>query len=279
MPRQFAYRGDRLAFSIGIIVLSVLAAILIVGFAGSVTSLIPLYTVGVFVAFTLSQAGMVRHWWRRRMADPGWRRRAALNAIGAIATGVVAAVVGFAKFALGAWMVLILIPVLIAIMWSIHRHYGRVRDALTVDAHDALRAVARPRVIVPVSRVDRATLSALSFARAIATDAIAVHISEGPEEAAEMRRRWERLGTDMQLAIVESPYRVLVAPLLAYVDALERLDPARPVTVVLSEFVPRRFWDYFLHNQTALRLKVRLFFRRNTVVIDVPYHLDDAYRD
>jgi amino acid transporter len=279
MPRQFAYRGDRLAFTIGIVVLSALAAVLIVGFEGSVTNLIPLYTIGVFVAFTLSQTGMVRHWWRVRSTERGWQRRAAFNAIGAIATAIVAVVVGVAKFAFGAWMVLILIPVLIAIMWSIHRHYRLVADALTVDRSEGLLALPRPRVIVPVSRIDRATLSALSFARAIAPDAIAVHVSDGPDEAAEMRRRWERLDGDMQLAIVESPYRVLISPLLAYIDALERQDPERPVTVVLSEFVPHRFWDYLLHNQTALRLKLRLFFRRNTVVVDVPYHLDDAYRD
>jgi len=279
MPRQFAYRGDRLAFTIGIVVLSLLSAILIVSFEGSVTNLIPLYTIGVFVAFTLSQTGMVRHWWRVRASERGWQRRAAFNAIGAIATAIVAGVVGIAKFAFGAWMILILIPVLIAIMWNIHRHYRQVGDALTVDRSEGLLALARPRVIVPVSRIDRATLSALSFARAIAPDAIAVHVSDGPDEAAEMRRRWEPLAGEMQLAIVESPYRVLIAPLLAYIDALERQDPERPVTVVLSEFVPHRFWDYLLHNQTALRLKLRLFFRRNTVVVDVPYHLDDADRD
>jgi amino acid transporter len=279
MPRQFAYRGDRLAFTIGIVVLSVLSAVLIVSFSGSVTELIPLYTIGVFVAFTLSQTGMVRHWWKVRATERAWQRRAAFNAIGAMATAVVAVVVGVAKFAFGAWMILILIPVLIAIMWNIHRHYRLVGDALTVDRADGLLAIRKPRVIVPVSRIDRATLSALSFARAIAPDAIAVHVSDGPEEAAEMRRRWEPLRGEMQLAIVESPYRVLIAPLLAYIDALERQDPERPVTVVLSEFVPRRSWDYLLHNQTALRLKLRLFFRRNTVVVDVPYHLDDAYRD
>jgi amino acid transporter len=279
LPRQFSYRGDRLAFTIGIVVLSVLSAVLIVSFEGSVTELIPLYTIGVFVAFTLSQTGMVRHWWRARATERGWQRRAAFNAIGAVATAIVAVVVGVAKFALGAWMILVLIPVLIAMMWNIHRHYRLVGDALAVDRSEGLLALPRPRVIVPVSRIDRATLSALSFARAIAPDAIAVHVSDGPDEAAEMRRRWEPFGGEMQLAIVESPYRVLVAPLLAYIDAIERQDPERPVTIVLSEFVPRRSWDYLLHNQTALRLKLRLFFRRNTVVVDVPYHLDDAFRD
>ncbi|HEV2251442.1 MAG TPA: APC family permease [Candidatus Limnocylindria bacterium] len=279
MPRQFGHRGDRLAFTIGIVVLSVLAAILIVAFEGSVTSLIPLYTIGVFVAFTLSQSGMVRHWWRLRAAERGWRRRAAFNGIGAIATGVVAVVVAVAKFALGAWMILILIPALIALMWSVYRHYRAVSDALAVDPADRVVALRTPRVIVPVSRIDRATLSALAFARAVAADAIAVHVSDGPEEAADMRRRWDRLESGVALAIVESPYRVLMPPLLAYIDAVERQDPERPVTVVLSEFVPHHVWEYALHNQTALRLKLRLFFRRNTVVMDVPYHLDEAHRD
>jgi hypothetical protein len=279
MPRLFSYRGDRLAFTIGIIALSLLAAALIVGFGGSVTNLIPLYTVGVFVAFTLSQTGMVRHWWRLRASEPGWRRRAAFNAVGAIATAIVAIVVGAAKFTLGAWMVLILIPILIAGMWAIHRHYQSVGDALTLDRGPQRIAVPVPRVIVPVSRIDRATLTALAFARAISPDAIAVHISDGPREADDMRKRWDELGDGMQLAIVESPYRVLLRPLLAYIDALERQEPGRPVTIVLSEFVPRRSWEYLLHNQTALRLKLRLFFRRNTVVIDVPYHLDQAYPD
>ena len=279
MPRLFSYRGDRLAFTIGIVVLSLLASALIVGFGGSVTNLIPLYTVGVFVAFTLSQTGMVRHWWRLRATERGWRRRAAFNAVGAVATAIVAVVVGTAKFTLGAWMVLILIPVLIAGMWAIQRHYRSVGDALTLDRGPLRVAVPAPRVIVPVSRIDRATLTALAFARAVSPDPLAVHISDGPAEAAEMRKRWDELGAGMELAIVESPYRVLVRPLLAYLDALERRDPSRPVTVVLSEFVPRRSWEYLLHNQTALRLKLRLFFRRNTVVIDVPYHLDQAYPD
>ena len=280
MPRQFAYRGDRLAFSIGIVVLSVLSALLIVAFAGSVTNLIPLYTIGVFVAFTLSQSGMVRHWWKLRREEPRWQLSAAFNGVGAVATGIVAIVVGIAKFALGAWMILVLIPILIAVMWSIQRHYRAVQDALTPARPDTpLPALAPPRVVVPVSRLDRPTLLALAFARAISADPIAVHVSDSEAEAQAMRRRWERWGGEVPLAIVESPYRVLIAPLLAYIDALERQDPGRPITVVLSEFVPQRFWDYLLHNQTALRLKLRLFFRRNTVVVDVPYHLDEAYRE
>jgi amino acid transporter len=279
LPRQFQFRGDRLAFSVGIMVLAVLAAVLIVAFSGSVTNLIPLYTVGVFVAFTLSQSGMVRHWWKLRLEERGWRWRAVLNGTGAIATGVVAIIVGAAKFALGAWIILILIPLLIAMMWAISRHYRSVEAALDVDtAHGLapLPVVKAPRVLVPVSRLDHAAISALAYARSISPDVTALHVADGREAVEAMQRRWEEWGADIKLVIVESPYRALMAPLLAYLDASEQMDPSRPTTVVLSEFVPRHFWEYALHNQTALRLKLRLFFRPNTVVVDVPYHLSDT---
>jgi amino acid transporter len=275
MPRQFQYRGDRLAFSVGIVVLAVLASALIYAFRGSVTNLIPLYTVGVFVAFTLSQSGMVRHWWKLRHEVSGWRWRAALNGAGALATGVVAVIVGVAKFALGAWMVLLLIPLLIGLMWAIGQHYRSVERALAVDWESPKlpRRVA-PRVVVPVSRIDRATLNALAFAASIATDVTAIHVAADADDVASMKADWERWGGPVNLVILESPYRALIAPMLAYLDATDRADPTQPTTVVLPEFVPRHIWEYPLHNQTALRLKLRLFFRRNTVVVDVPYHLN-----
>jgi len=273
MPRQFQFRGDRLAFTVGIMVLAVLSAVLIVAFGGSVTNLIPLYTVGVFVAFTLSQTGMVVHWWRARSTMHGWRWRAALNGAGAVATGIVAVIVGVAKFALGAWMVLLLIPLLIGLMWAIARHYHEVEGALALDwAGEALPERA-PRVIVPVSRLDRAAFEALAYARSISADVTAVHVTDEREDLDEMRRRWEAWGGPVKLVILESPYRALLAPLMAYIEATETMDPSTPTTVVLPEFVPRHLWEYPLHNQTALRLKIRLFFRPNTVVIDVPYHL------
>ncbi|MBU6423490.1 MAG: APC family permease [Chloroflexi bacterium] len=277
MPHQFAYRGDRLAFSTGIVVLSLLAAGLIAGFQGSVTALIPLYTIGVFVAFTLSQSGMVRHWWKLKTLDRGWWWRATFNGLGAVATAVVAVVVGVAKFALGAWMVLVLIPIMIAVMWGIGSHYRRVRDAMTLERPDPPLPKISPRVVVPVNRLDRSALRALAFARAIASDVLAVHVSETLEEGQRMRQRWERWAGPVPLAIVESPYRVLVQPLLAYLDALDEQEPGRTTVVVLPEFVPRHFWENLLHNQAALRLKFRLFFRRNTVVCDVPFHLDEAF--
>ena len=273
LPRVFQFRGDRLAFSSGIVLLAIIAAWLIVAFGGSVTELIPLYTIGVFIAFTLSQAGMVRHWWVRRN-EPRWQLRAAINGVGAVTTGIVAVEVGIAKFALGAWMVLVLIPALIALMWGISRHYREVGDALTLERIDTpLPRVAVPHVVVPLARLDRAALAALAYARSISLDVTALHVTDDVAEAERMRKRWNARGDGIPLVIVESPYRALIPPLLAYLDDREKADPERPITVVLAEFVPRRFWDYLLHNQTALRLKLRLFFRPNTVVVDVPYHL------
>lgn len=279
LPRQFQFRGDRLAFSVGIVVLAAISAVLIVIFQASVAGLIPLYTVGVFLAFTLSQSGLVRHWWQLRDREPTWRQRAVINGFGALATGVVTIVVTVSKFALGAWMVLVLIPVLIAMMWAIRRHYRAVEDALTLERPEvALERARPPQVVVPVSRLDRATLQALQFACSISPDVSAVHVADDPEEAARFRRQWERLGLEVPLTIVESPYRALIPPLLAYLDALDKRDPGRPITVVLAEFVPRHFWEYILHNQTALRLKLHLFFRPHTIVVDVPYHFTEVER-
>ena len=191
LPRQFQYRGDRLAYSFGILVLALLAAALVYGFGGSVTNLIPLYTVGVFIAFTLSQSGMVVHWWRLRDEVRGWRWRAALNGLGAVATGVVAIIVGVAKFALGAWMVLLLIPLLVGLMWSIGRHYRSVELALAVDSTSgALPKRVAPRVLVPVSRIDRATLNALAFATSISADVTAIHVSNDAEDLAKIKEEW-----------------------------------------------------------------------------------------
>jgi amino acid transporter len=274
MPRQFAFRGDRLAFSVGIMVLALLAAVLIVAFGGSVTNLIPLYTVGVFVAFTLSQAGMVRHWYRLRHAQRGWQWRAGLNGAGAVATGLVAIIVGIAKFALGAWMILLLIPLLIGVMWAIGEHYRALERELATPWTAGFVPRRQPRVIVPISRMDRPGLAALAYARSISDDVTAVHVSDDRGELEEMQRRWEEWGGPVPLVILESPYRALLSPLLAYLDATQTLDPARPTTIVIAEFVPRHIWEYPLHNQTALRLKFRLFFRPNTVVTDVPYHVN-----
>jgi hypothetical protein len=274
LPRQFAQRGDRLAFSFGIIALAAIAILLLIAFKASVSGLIPLYTIGVFVAFTLSQAGLVRHWARKR--ERGWRGRAALNGLGAAVTGVVTLVVAATKFALGAWMVIAIMPVLVFLMWKVHDHYAHVEDELTISRTErATLGLKRARIIVPVSRVDRSALEALSLASGLIGDVSAVHISFDDEGAIAFKERWARLGTGVPLEVIVSPYRAITRPLLNYLDAIDDGDPSRPVIIVLAEFVPHHFWEAALHNQTALRLKLALFTRRNTAVIDVPHHLDD----
>jgi amino acid transporter len=273
LPRQFQARGDRLAFTGGILLLSLVSSAMIVAYQGSVTGLIPLYTVGVFLAFTLSQMGLVRRWVTER-SERGWQARAVLNGLGATATGIVMLVVSVSKFALGAWMVMVLIPIIIALMWSIQTHYRRVEDALTLErTEEELPTLTPPEVIIPVGRLDRAHVQALALAQSISNTVTALHVTDDPEEAEAMRDRWERWGEAVQLVIVESPYRAVVEPILAYIDTIHRHAPERPIVVVLSEIVPKHFWQYPLHNQTALRLKVALFFRPKVVVVDVPYHV------
>jgi amino acid transporter len=272
MPRQFAYRGERLAFTTGIVALAGLAALLLVVFGASVTALIPLYTLGVFVAFTLSQSGMVVRWWRRH--EPGWRRGLVINGLGAATTAVIAVIIASTKFLSGAWLVIVMAPLLIMLMLGIRRHYRTVDAALALERiPEGKEIAADPIVIVPISRLDRAARQAIAFANSISANATAVHITNDPSEAAEMRERWPDWAGTTELVVVESPYRALIGPLLRYMDALQAQDPKRPIVVVLSEFVPRHWWEQLLHNQTSLRLKLRLFGRRNTIVADVPYHL------
>ncbi|HEX5396897.1 MAG TPA: APC family permease [Candidatus Limnocylindria bacterium] len=277
MPRQFAFRGERLAFTTGIVALSGMAIFLLLLFRASVSALIPLYTLGVFVAFTLSQAGMFVRWMRRH--EPGWQRGMAINGLGAATTAVVAVVVGGSNFTSGAWVVIVLVPLLMFLLSSIRRHYRGVELATTVDRIEPEAEVAvTPTVIVPLARLDAPSRQAIAFANSISTDAVAVHVTNDAEEIAELRRRWPEWAGSTRLVILESPFRALIGPLLAYMDALQRQDPNRPILVVLSEVVPRHWWENLLHNQTALRLKLRLFLRKNTIVADVPYHLPETRR-
>ncbi len=271
LPRQFAFRGERLAFTTGIVALSLMAIGLMIGFNASVSGLIPLYTLGVFLAFTLSQAGMLVRWWRRR--EPGWKPGLAINGLGTLTTGVVALVVGSSNFFQGAWLVIVLVPLLMLLLRGIHGHYREMDAALALDRiPDAGEVAPRPIVIVPISRLDRPARQAIAFANSISHDAVAVHVTNDPATADALRERWPEWAGSTELVVVESPYRALIGPLLAYMDALQRQAPNRPILVVLAEFVPKHWWENLLHNQTALRLKLRLFARRNTIVADVPYH-------
>jgi amino acid transporter len=271
LPRQFAFRGERLAFTTGIIALSAMAIGLIVGFEASVSALIPLYTLGVFIAFTLSQGGMLVRWWQRR--EPGWRYGLFINGLGAATTAVVTVVVGTSNFLSGAWLVVVLVPLLMLLLVAIRSHYERLEAALRLERIPEEKEVAAtPIVIVPIARLDRPALQAIAFANSVSDEAVAVHVTNDPDTAAAIRERWPSWASSTELVIVESPYRALIGPLLAYMDALQKQAPDRPILVVLNEVVPRHWWENLLHNQTALRLKLRLFARRNTIVADVPYH-------
>ena len=271
MPRQFAFRGERLAFTTGIVALAAMA-IFLCGLRRERQRPDPALHAGVFLAFTLSQAGMFVRWYRRHErdgdADDDQRPR------GGNDRWVVAVVVGVRNFAAGAWVVVILVPLLMALLMSIRRHYQHLQRSVSVARIPEGEEVAvPPTVVVPIARLDAPARQAIAFANSISDDAVAVHVTNDPEDAAELRARWPEWAGTTRLVIVESPYRALVGPLLSYLDALDRQDPDRPVLVVLSEVVPRHWWENLLHNQTTLRLKLRLFFRRNTIVADIPYHL------
>jgi hypothetical protein len=276
LPRVFQFRGDRLAFNSGILLLTSVAIVLLIAFGGSVSALIPLYTIGVFIAFTLSQSGMVRHWYKLRETERRWRQKAAINGIGAITTGIVAIEVAASKFLLGAWVVLLLIPVLMAVMLFIKRQYTSSAEQLAVKPDVHLPGPHREeRVIVPVPGINRAVVQALNVARSIAPEVLAVLVTDNPEEAGSMRKRWELQLPEVPLVIVESPYRAIVNPLLAYLDVLDDMwpqDKDKPITfVVIPEFVARHWWERLLYNQSANRLRRALLGRPFTVVVNVPY--------
>ncbi|HET9520162.1 MAG TPA: APC family permease [Candidatus Limnocylindrales bacterium] len=278
IPRQFAFRGDRLAFSAGIIILAVIAGSLIIIFGGHTHALIPLYAVGVFIDFTISQSGMVRHWLRTR--SRGWRYRLAINAVGAVLTGIVAIVVTSVKFVDGAYLVVILIPVLVSIMLFINRQYSASKRELAVRPDLVVGPPHREaRAVVPIPGLNRAVVQAINVARSVADDVRAVFISVDSEEGDLMRADWERHVPGVPLVIVESPYRALVGPLEAYLNVLDAAwppDKESPVTfIVLPEYVARRWWERILYNQSVKRLRSVLLGRPHTVVVNVPYRRED----
>ena len=272
LPRQLANRGDRLVFSNGILVLSTVAAVLIIAFKGDTSALIQLYAVGVFTGFTLSQAGMVQH--HRRLQEPNWRRGMVINAVGAIATGIVLIVVIVSKFTEGAWIPVALIPFIVMFFRSIHRHYQHVEKALAVpDNYRQPRATHT--IVVLVGRINKASLSALQYAKSLAPDRlVAVTVVSDAHEAESIQNQWAEHNVDIPLEIKLSPYRDLAGPIVQFLDELDESYDNDIVTVILPEFVLTRWWQQLLHNQSALLLKGRLLFRRNTVVVSVPYHIE-----
>ena len=317
LPRQLANRGDRLVFSNGVIILALLAAVLVVVFKGSEQAMLPLYALGVFCSFTLSQAGMVVHWLRERKADeaeariraqesvedihrtidPGlasheleriaaiesdrgshWLLPTLINGAGAIVTFVVLCIIALTKFVHGAWAVVVVIGLIVLMFRSINWHYRMVASQLALGKTPKALQVGRHRVIVPVSGIHRGVLPALEYARGICGDAgegcvNAVYVEINPQATAELRREWEKWGMGIRLEVVESPFRSITTPLLDYIKSEARRQDGGMTTVVLPEFVPARWWQHLLHNQTSFLIKAKLLFNPRVIVTSVPYHL------
>jgi hypothetical protein len=319
LPRQFANRGDRLVFSNGVIILALFSCLLVVAFKGDTSRLIPLYAVGVFLSFTLSQVGMVKHWLTARnqqreagrsvgepsatgplgaagrplpdveleiaekhrshfvdddvTAPANWRKSIIVNAVGAVATAVVLVVFILTKFVHGAWIVVIVTPLLVLMFRAIHSHYLSVARQLSTEGLEPLRAVNHT-VLVPISGIHRGVINALQYAKSIAPQNVAaVYVDFDEEATARVREKWEQWGQGIKLVVLPSPYRELTKPLLRYIYRLERKRDEDIITVVIPEFVPAKWWQHLLHNQSSLLLKGALLFKEGIIVVNVPYHL------
>ncbi|MEJ5311109.1 MAG: APC family permease [Anaerolineae bacterium] len=275
MPHQFSHLGDRLAFSNGIIVLAAVSSALIVLFGAKTTRLIPLYALGVFLSFTLSQLGMVVRWWR--IKGPRWQLKALVNAVGAIVTGIVLIIFAVTKFVDGAWIVIVWIPIFISFFLTVHRHYASVARQLSLETYGGPPPICRNRVIVPIGDVHRAVLAALHYAQSLSDDVTAVYVETDPTRTPRILEKWQKWGKGIPLEVLPSPYRSILRPLVQYVDQIS--DPTRRdevVTIVLPQFVTARPWQQLLHNQTALLIQMAFLFRREVIVVNVPFHLREA---
>ena len=275
MPRQLAARGDRLAFSNGIVTLALVAWLLVWLFRGDTNALVPLYAIGVFVCFTLSQAGMVVHW--RKTRDPGWRWKATLNGVGAVATGLVSIIQVVTKFTTGGWIIAFIIPVIIGVLWTIHRHYTAFSEDIRFVGQSPITPLHHT-VIVPVNGVTKATSGALVYATTISDEVVAVYVEVDPRDTARIVAEWEAWDIGVPLEVVPSPYRSILKPLVEFVDNLRMVTPGELVTVVVPEIVPKRWWEHLLHNKTALYIRTAFLFKPNVVVTAIPYLIGHSYR-
>ena len=277
MPRQFAFRGERLAFNAGIVALAIVSILLVVAFQGRVEALIPLYAIGVFTAFTLSQAGMVRHWFTER--GPGWRRSAFFNGVGAVTTAIVVVIFAIAKFALGAWIVLVVVPLLIALMLFVHRAYAEEARDLEVRPQAVIPPPnRRQRVVVAAPAFTRAVVQAIRVGFTMSRDVEVVHITADLDEGERFRERVELQVSGVVVVTVESPYRSLVNPFVRYLETSQAGRPDEVIVVLIPEYVPRHWWDRILYNQNGQRIREALVGRRDIVVLDVPYRREEPAR-
>jgi len=296
LPRQLTFRGSRLVYSNGIVTLSVIASILIIIFKASVTSLIPLYAIGVFLSFTLSQTGMARRWWKigqlredeQRIEpgsvlrhDKGWRFKMFVNGFGALCTAIVMVVFAVTKFAEGAWVVLILIPLLVAMFFTIHHHYKDLASHLTLDKFSGLPARrTRHRVILPVSGIHQGALEALRYAKLLSDDVTAIHVSIDPAEAEKVQKKWKIWGEGTRLIILDSPFRLFIEPLLEYIEEIiDNRQPNETITIVVPQFIPSKRWHQALHMRTADFLRQELLSKPGVVVTDVPYQVREEQKE
>ncbi len=289
LPRQLTFRGSRLVYSRGIMLLAIIASILVIIFQASVTNLIPLYAIGVFLSFTLSQAGMARRWWKCGHLAPGvevkepgstlryekgWQTKMVINAFGSISTCVVMVVFAATKFKDGAWIVILLTPILVSIFFSIHHHYKGLGKQLSLENNFQINRTRRNRVIIAIGGVHRGTLAALQFARSISDDVTAVHVSVDPVETAKIEAKWDFWGEGYRLVVLNSPYRLLLEPLLEYVDKIDgHSQPGDLITIVVPQFVAKHWWTDWLHMRTAETLRKALLQKENVVITEVPYQV------
>jgi amino acid transporter len=292
LPRQLTFRGSRLVYSNGIGTLAIIASLLIIVFKARVDLLIPLYAIGVFLSFTLSQTGMARRWWKighlkedEELAEPGsilrynngWRLKMFINGFGALCTAIVTLVFAITKFREGAWVVLILTPLLVTIFFTIHRHYKDLAAHLTLNKFGGLPARrTRHRVIMPVSGIHQGTLEALRYAKLLSDDVTALHVSIDPAETEKVQRKWKTWGEGTRLVILDSPFRLFIEPLLAYIEEIiDNRQANETITIVVPQFIPSKRWHNALHMRTADVLRQELFSKHGVVVTDVPYHVED----
>lgn len=289
LPRQLTFRGSRLVFSRGIVTLAIFASLLIIIFQADVTRLIPLYAIGVFLSFTLSQAGMAHRWWKSGHIkkdetitepgsvvryDPQWKFKMIINGFGAVCTFIVMIVFAVTKFMDGAWVIIILIPLMVTIFFKIHHHYKQLAEKLSLEKYNSSIRVSRQRIVVLMAGVHRGSLAALAYARSLGPDVTAVHVSVDPAESAKVREKWNMYGDGTRLVILNSPYRLLLEPVLEYIQSLLAIrTPNEVLTVIVPQFVPSHWWENLLHNQTALMLRFALIFKPGLVIMEVPYQV------
>jgi amino acid transporter len=290
LPRQLTYRGSRLVFSRGIVTLAAIACFLVIIFQASVSRLIPLYAIGVFLSFTLSQAGMAHRWWKSGQLKPGqvikergsdviydggWHYKMVINGFGSICTFVVMVVFAITKFADGAWIVVILTPSLVAIFSLIHNHYKRLAGQLSLENVAPSPRVAHQKVIMPISGVHKGTLAALRYAKTLSEDITVVHISSDPSENPKIQEKWQIWGDGYRLVMLDSPYRLFIEPLLTYIQEIDaKKQPNEIITIVVPQFVPKHWYVNMLHTHTADTLRRVLLFRKDIVITEVPYQVD-----